>query len=215
MGRGMGKVFYQTVEMAQHAINTLHRTELNGRPLIVQALGDETRKKRKTTDDSKPPIDQSEIPKLLPLSYFDGHDTDEQKMELCYAAFEDLLENHDPEATGKGHVWMIRVLVREINQVFEGNDEAKQAFAWRLGKHPWFRENSQMVKWQRSRSLIQISKVDGEKGKYGKGEGKDKGKDRSEPPPMAQTDPLGAYIALQAQQQAWQQAYAQQVRTAW
>merc|ERR1712060_554763 len=89
-----------------------------------------------------------------------------------------------PVATGKGHVWMVRSLVREINQVFEGNNEAKQAFAWRLGKHPWFKANEQQVKWQTSRSLIQISKVSQEYLEW-KAKGKGKGEKDNEPPPRA------------------------------
>merc|ERR1712083_517869 len=133
-------------------------------------------------------------PKMLPLSYFEGHDTDEQKMELCYAAFEEMLETHDPVSTGFGYPLMVRKLIREINEVFEGNTEAKQAFAWRLGKHPWFRENDQMVKWQASRSLIQVSKF-GEKSAYFKGKGKGKDKDEAKGQPPAQAaDPYQQYM---------------------
>merc|ERR1712087_885183 len=195
-----GKVFYQSQDMANHAVATLNRTELNGKYLKVQILGTETKKKKK--EDHRDLGAFEDGPRLLPLSYFEGHDTDEQKMELCYAAFEDLLENHDPVSTGKGHVWMVRSLVREINQVFEGNNEAKQAFSWRLGKHPWFRENQQQVKWQTSRNLIQISKVSPmtmeQMAAKGKGKGKDK--DKGAPPPPRErdvSDIYGAYVAQQ------------------
>merc|ERR1711920_112504 len=143
-------------------------------------------KKKSKSSDLKPGQQAGGFdagPKMLPLSYFEGHDTDEQKMELCYAAFEEMLETHDPVSTGFGYPLMVRKLIREINEVFEGNTEAKQAFAWRLGKHPWFRENEQMVKWQSSRNLIQVSKVSPEakamwaekNGGKGKGKGKNKG----------------------------------------
>jgi len=194
--KGCGKVFYSDAEQAQHAIATLHKTELNGKLLTVQILGDETRRKKRRPDEQggRNSADFEEGPKLLPLSYFDGHDTDEQKMELCYAAFEDLLENHDAEATGKGVVWMVRSLVREINQVFEGNNEAKQAFAWRLGKHPWFRENEQQVKWQVSRALIQISKVSALTMQWKQEKGKGKGEEKGQGNP---------YQQQQQQQQQW------------
>ncbi|CAK0844559.1 unnamed protein product [Prorocentrum cordatum] len=89
---------------------------------------------------------------LLPLSFFSETDTIEAKMDLCYAAFEDLLVTHDAEATGKGVVWMVRGILREINDVLADNVEAKQAFCMRLKRHPWFEENSQIVRWQDPRA---------------------------------------------------------------
>jgi len=194
--KNCGKVFYQTVDMADHAVATLNRTELNGKWLKVQILGTDAKKKKTPSNDIDLGMYQ-DGPRLLPLSYFDGTDTDEQKMELCYAAFEDLLENHDPVSSGKGHVFMVRSLVREINQVFDGNNEAKQAFAWRLGKHPWFRANEQMVKWQTSRSLIQISKVSAETLEY-KAKAKGAGKGKDPEPPM---DAASAWAKIAAGQQ--------------
>merc|ERR1712217_739606 len=170
-----GKVFYQDTDQAQNAIATLNRNELNGKWLKVQLLGDDRNDKKRHKHAGG---EFQDIPKLLPLSYFEGHDSDEQKMELCYAAFENLLETHDPVGSGLGFPLMIRSLIREINTIFEGNNEAKQAFAWRLGKHPWFRENNQMVKWQSSRNLIQISKFD----EAYKAKAKGKGKTKDEPP---------------------------------
>jgi len=80
-------------------------------------------------------------------------------MDLCYAAFEDLLVTHDAEATGKGVVWMVRSIVREINDVLSDNLEAKQAFCMRLKRHPWFEENNQLVRWQESKQIINVSKI--------------------------------------------------------
>jgi len=205
-----GKVFYQTADMANHAVATLNRTELNGKYLKVQILGTETKKKKK--EDHRDLGAFEDGPRLLPLSYFEGHDTDEQKMELCYAAFEDLLENHDPVSTGKGHVWMVRSLVREINQVFEGNNEAKQAFAWRLGKHPWFRANEQQVKWQVSRSLIQISKVSQEYLDF-KAKGKGKGEKNNEPPPAPA--PAPSHHSYMDAASAWARIAAGQAPGVW
>ncbi|CAK0852856.1 unnamed protein product, partial [Prorocentrum cordatum] len=100
-----------------------------------------------------------EWPKLLPLSFFSETDSIEAKMDLCYAAFEDLLVTHDAEATGKGVVWMVRSIVREINDVLSDNLEAKQAFCMRLKRHPWFEENNQLVRWQESKQIINVSKI--------------------------------------------------------
>lgn len=161
--RGCGKVFFAEPSMADRAITELSGTLLYGRPITVEILGQESdKKKRKKQSQQGPREDEPETeegPKLLPLSYFSEDDTVEAKLDLCFAAFEDLLKTHDEAATGKGMVWMVRSLIKEVNDIFVDNSEAKQAFGARLRMHPWFAENQQIVRWQASRGRINISKM--------------------------------------------------------
>lgn len=161
VSRGCGKVFYKAPAMAQRAIEELHKTEFFGRPVTAEILGDENRKKRRRPSDQGPQLEgeTEEGPKLLPLSYFDDSQTVDEKINLCIAAFEDLLVNHDPVSTGKGTVWMVRSLIREINEVFEGDNDTKQEVVVRFRKHQWFWDNEQQIKWQASKSRINLSKV--------------------------------------------------------
>jgi hypothetical protein len=162
--RGCGKAFYETTEAAENAVNSLDGLQLMGKKVAVEVLGmePEEKKRRRLAKQGKPVEEKGsteEWIKLLPLSFFSETDTIESKMDLCYAAFEDLLVTHNPEATGKGTVWMVRSIIREINDVLADNLEAKQAFCMRLKKHPWFEENSQIVRWQESKQRINISKM--------------------------------------------------------
>jgi len=174
--RGCGKVFFEDKDTASRAIAELHKTMFNGRPLSVQVLGDSKRRKR---DQGIKPIE--ECPRTLP--HFDASDSDEQKMDLCYASFEEMLVHHDAEATGKGLAFMVRGLVREVNAIFDGKTEVKKAFCARLGKHQWFFDNQQQCRWQQSKEIICVSKYSGhyerkggKDGEGGKGFGKDGGK---------------------------------------
>jgi len=161
--RGCGKVFYSHPWMAERALAELAGAELYGRPVTVEVLGQESEKKRRrrlSQQGWQQEVPETEEgPRLLPLSYFSDDDTTEAKLDLCFAAFEDILENHNPEATGKGMVWMVRSLVKEVNDVLADDIEAKQAFGNRLRKHPWFAENGQLVRWQASKNRINISKM--------------------------------------------------------
>mmetsp|Transcript_18839 Transcript_18839/g.48938 ORF Transcript_18839/g.48938 Transcript_18839/m.48938 type:complete len:641 (+) Transcript_18839:78-2000(+) len=159
--RGCGKVFYEAPEMAQRALEELHKVMFYGKPISCEVLGDETRrgKRQRPQDQQKREEGLDDGPVLLPLTYFTSEQTTQQKTELIYAVFEDLLVSHDAEATGKGLVWMVRSLFREINEIFNGNNDAKQAVIGRFKSHQWFWDNKQQVKWQASQQRINISKV--------------------------------------------------------
>jgi len=118
-----------------------------GRKVTCEMLGDESRRKKKRGNEEFPhPLEDG--PKLLPLSYFSDCETAEQRIDLCQAAFEDLLQTHDPIATGKGVVLMVRFLLTEINHVFEGDDASKMEIVQRFKRHRWFNENNQHIKWR-------------------------------------------------------------------
>jgi len=157
VSKGCGKVFYETQESAERAVNELNRYPLNGRPIKVERLGQPTQKRSNMTSQEHERTDDA--PKMLPLSMFSDADTPQAKLELCVAAFEDLIENHDPEVTGQSMIFMIRSLVQEVNNVLAGEIEALQQFGWSLRKHPWFNENGQQVRWQHSKNRINISKI--------------------------------------------------------
>jgi len=186
VSRGCGKVFFLDSDMAERAIQELDKKEVQGRPITVERLGMEPRKKRKEMEQQQKNSDVAndidEVPCLLPLSMFSEEDTAEKKMEICYAAFEDLIVSHDPASNGKGVVWMVRSLVREINNIFGEHSAPLQEFSYRLGKHPWFAENEQGLRWQASKGRMNISKVTPFQSKWmdenrqqQKGKGKGKG----------------------------------------
>lgn len=160
VSRGCGKVFFATPEQAMRAVQELHKKEFMGRLVTCEVLGDENRRKKKRGFDAAPLEGQTEEgPKLLPLSYFSDCENNDQKMELCLAAFEDLLQTHDPVSTGKGVVWMVRGLIKEVNEAFVGDDEILQELVLRFKKHQWFWDNEQQIKWQVSKRRINLSKI--------------------------------------------------------
>jgi len=154
-----GKVIYERPEMAQRALKELHKVELYGKRVSAEILGDETRRGKRRKPDENAPMDFEDQPRIIPESYFDDVQTVHQKIELCFGVFEDLLVNHDPVSTGKGVVMMVRNLFREINDLFEGDNDAKQAAIQRFKCHQWFSDNLQQVKWQANKNRINLSKV--------------------------------------------------------
>jgi len=154
--KGCGKVFYETTEEAERALSELNRYPLNGRPIKVERLGQPSNKRNNAAKEQDL---SDEAPKLLPLSMFNETDGAQSKLELCVAAFEDLMENHDPESTGRSMIFMIRSLVKEVNNVLADETEALQQFGWALKKNTWFAENDQIVRWQASKNRINISKT--------------------------------------------------------
>jgi hypothetical protein len=163
--KGCAKIQYVTQEGADKAMNELAGTVLNERIVTVEPLGQSSNpnpnpKRHRGGAPPKPRDDYTDdMPKQLPLSLFSPTDTPQAKLQICYAAFEDLLNNHNPEVTGVSLILMIRKLVMEVNDIF-GEDEASlQAFCQHLKQYSWFRENSQIVKWQASKKRVNISKA--------------------------------------------------------
>jgi len=161
VSKGCGKVFFTETAMADRALEELAGTELYGKKVTVEVLGQESEKKKRKRlmQEQQAAQENEEVPQLLPVKRFTKEDTLESKLDLCSAAFEDLLQHHDVEATGKGMVWMVRSLIKEVNDVLDDDIEAKQAFGFRLKQHPWFPANGQLVRWQASRNRINISKA--------------------------------------------------------
>lgn len=80
---------------------------------------------------------------------------------MCYAAFDDLMNNHDPVATGNSMILMIRKLIMEVNDIFGDDEPSLKTWCNHLRQYPWFRENMQVVKWQESKRRVNISKASG------------------------------------------------------
>jgi len=156
--KGCGKVFYETKEMAQRAIEELHNTDLYGRRVSLEVLGGERRSKNRNAE-ARPKNEDEESIAILPYDYFVGCVTKVQKIERCCSALEEILGTHDEKATGKGMVWMVRSLVKEINEAFPEEDEMRQELVYKLKNHQWFWDNAQQLKWQASKRRINISKV--------------------------------------------------------
>jgi len=162
--KGCGKVQYYDQESADRAQNEISGTVLNDRIVTCEPLGQSSNtnpnpKKRKP--NHPPPRDDftDDMPKQLPLSLFGPGDTPKQKLEVCYAAFEDLLNNHNPDVTGVSMILMIRKLVMEVNDIFGDDEDSLQTWCQHLRLFPWFRENQQIVKWQANKKRVNISKI--------------------------------------------------------
>mmetsp|Transcript_125656 Transcript_125656/g.227945 ORF Transcript_125656/g.227945 Transcript_125656/m.227945 type:complete len:326 (-) Transcript_125656:91-1068(-) len=160
--KGCGKVNYATHEDAERAIDELNGTVLNERLVIIEPLGQASSDRPKRPKKEPPKRDDRthDIPKQVPLSMFSDSDGPQEKLQICVAAFEDLLANHDQSVPGAASmIMMIRNLVMEVNDIFGPDADTLQAFAAQLRKYSWFREHNQMVKWQASKQRVNISKV--------------------------------------------------------
>lgn len=158
--RGCGKVNYATHEDAEKALDELNGTVLNDRLVKIEPLGARSSEpKRPKREPPKRDDRTHDIPKQLPLSMFSDDDGPQEKLNICIAAFEDLLNNHDPAATGHSMIIMIRNLVMEVNDIFGTDIATLQAFGEQLRKYNWFWENKQRVTWQASKNRVNISKV--------------------------------------------------------
>jgi len=163
--KGCGKIMYAELDAAERAVNELSGTVLNQRIVTIEPLGQSSNtnpnpKRAKPTPPKQPDVLFTDgMPKQLPLSMFSKDDTPQKMLDICYAAFEDLLYNHDAEATGHSMIIMIRQLVFEVNDLFGEDETSLQTWFGHLRQCQWFRENDQMVKWQASKKRVNISKV--------------------------------------------------------
>lgn len=162
--RGCGKVFYASAAEAERALLELAGVDLYGKAVTAEVLGMESeKKKRRKLNEEKKEVqkaaDPEDVPRILPVTQFAPTDTKEAKVELIHYTFENLLATHNPEVSGKGMVWMVRSLIKEINDILDNDIEAKQAMGYKLKQHPWFAANGQLVRWQASRNKINISKA--------------------------------------------------------
>jgi RNA recognition motif-containing protein len=162
--KGCGKVQYCYQEDADRAINEISGTILNDRIVNIDRLGQNSStnpnpKKQRPAPNKQRDDFTDDMPKQLPLSLFNPSDGPKQKLDVCIAAFEDLLKNHNADATGISMILMIRKLVMEVNDIFGEDEETLQTWCQHLRVYPWFRENMQVVKWQASKKRVNISKI--------------------------------------------------------
>lgn len=163
--KGCGKVMYAELEGSEKACNELSGTVLNERIVTVELLGSNSNPNpnagKKPKNPKPPPREDftDDMPKQLPLSMFGPDDTTQQKLEICYAAFDDLINNHDAEKTGYSMIIMIRKLIMEVNDIFGDDEDSLMQWVAHLRKFQWFRDNNQMVKWQASKRRVNVSKV--------------------------------------------------------
>jgi len=162
--KGCGKVQYYDQEAADRATNEISGTVLNNRIVTCEPLGQSSNtnpnpKKRKPQAPAPRDDFTDDMPKQLPLSLFAPTDGPKQKLEICYAAFEDLLNNHNPDVSGVSMILMIRKLVMEVNDIFGEDEESLQTWCQHLRTFPWFRDNMQVVKWQANKKRVNISKI--------------------------------------------------------
>jgi len=180
--KGCAKVQYADQESADRAANEIAGTVLADRIVTVNQLGENPRprqnfikdvpqvsgeasdgnpnphKRPKQAETSRHNIND-DIPCQLPLSLFNADDSPEAKLQICYAAFEDLLENYNPDITGAGTVLMVRKLITEVNNIFATDEESLHAFLAYLRGCRWFRDNNQRVGWQASKKRVSISQI--------------------------------------------------------
>jgi len=165
VSKGCGKVNYADLESAERAVNELAGTVLNERIVTVEPLGSNSspnpNKKPRPPQPNRPIVPEDNVPKQLPLSMFSGNETAQEKLDMCYAAFDDLMNNHDPVATGNSMILMIRKLIMEVNDIFGDDEPSLKTWCNHLRQYPWFRENMQVVKWQESKRRVNISKASG------------------------------------------------------
>jgi len=169
--KGCGKVQFATQEGADKALNELSGTILNDRIVTIEQIGQSSNvnpnPNKKAREAPKPREDfTDDMPKQLPLSLFSENDSPKAKLQICYAAFEDLMANHDPVASGVSLILMIRKLIMEVNDVF-GEDEASlKEWCAHLRTCQWFWDNQQIVKWQANKRRVNISKISPNTGAY-------------------------------------------------
>lgn len=159
VSKGCGKVMYETDEGADKAVNELTGTVLGDRIVVIERLGATAKSlnpKQKQQRVFREDI-TDDMPKQLPLSMFAGCPNNGAKLDVCYAAFESLLYSHD-ESTGFGLPIMIRRLIMEVNDIFQGDETSLRKFADHLRSYPWFAENMQAVKWQASKGRVMLAK---------------------------------------------------------
>jgi RNA recognition motif-containing protein len=162
--KGCGKVNYADLESAERAVNELSGTVLSERIVTIEPLGQSSNpnpdaKRHRPLQQARHDDLIDDVPKQLPLSMFSGMETKQQKLDMCYAAFDDLLMSHDPEKTGVTMILMIRKLVMEVNDIFGEDEESLRTWCTHLRQYSWFREHQQVVKWQDSKKRVNISKI--------------------------------------------------------
>merc|ERR1712039_911503 len=97
------------------------------------------------------------LPTILPFGTYNPSDGDaEQKMHLCMASFDDVANF---SASPKDAAAKVETFIKEANAVFGNDHEVKQSFAQRLSNHPWFDDNGQGIRYDRSKNQITISSL--------------------------------------------------------
>lgn len=169
VSKGCGKISYAELDSAERAVNEISGTVLNERIVTIEPLGQSSNqnpnpgRKQQRPGPARRDDGTDDLPKQLPLSLFTPQDSAKQKLDICFAAFEDLMNHHNPETSvaykGVSLILMIRKLVMEVNDIFEGDETTLQAWCHHLRGFQWFRDNQQAVKWQASKKRVNISKT--------------------------------------------------------
>jgi len=91
------------------------------------------------------------------LRIFPQKFTPQERVERCMDAFYELHDGEGPSSTEEEMLRKVRLFVSEADSILAEGREEKDGLAQTLGKHPWFAENGQEVRYDRATNVLSLA----------------------------------------------------------